>query len=76
PAQRFRISIPARVHQLAISNLSMSGLLGATPVAHLFVISAHAGTDDDCHLRISTTHLWQTQARRAVLHSGATIATQ
>lgn len=26
-----RISIPARVHQRAISNLSMSGLLGATP---------------------------------------------
>jgi len=31
PAQCFRISIAARVHQLAISNLSMSGLLGATP---------------------------------------------
>jgi putative transposase len=32
-AQCFRISIAARVHQLAIENLSMSGLLGATPAA-------------------------------------------
>ncbi|WP_210213440.1 hypothetical protein, partial [Sinorhizobium meliloti] len=44
PAQCFRISIAARVHQLAISNLSMSGLWGQL---HTQQQAHHQGYVDD-----------------------------
>ncbi|WP_210212717.1 hypothetical protein, partial [Sinorhizobium meliloti] len=50
PAQRLRISIAARVHQLAISNLSMSGLLGATPQLDLTLSDHEFGLRRGCFM--------------------------